>query len=165
MEKLKFTCPTILDGGEFPLEHTGKGDNVSPEFLLKNLSLQAETLAVVLEDLNHPLKKEFTHWLIWNLPALSRIPAKIPQGFAVANLQGARQGIAYGWHCYAGPKPPLGQTHAYRFTIYVLDTILDLGKWTRKHQLLKAMEGHILQKGELTASFGSPKNLTFFPVG
>ncbi|EFQ56493.1 YbhB/YbcL family Raf kinase inhibitor-like protein [Streptococcus downei] len=164
MENLRVTCPTILDGGEFSLEHTGKGDNISPEFLLKNLTPQAKSLAIILEDLDHPLKKNFTHWLIWNLPASSRIPAKIPHGFAPETPQGARQGIAYGWHGYAGPKPPLGQTHDYRFTVYALDESLSLSRWTRKGQLLKAMGGHILQKGQLTASFGSPKDFTPLPI-
>ncbi|AWN19507.1 YbhB/YbcL family Raf kinase inhibitor-like protein [Streptococcus sobrinus] len=165
MEKLIVTCPRILDRGDFPLEHTGVGDNVSPEFLLKNLSSKAETLAIILEDLDHPLKKDFTHWLIWNLPALSRIPAHLAPGFVVKEPEGARQGIAYGWHRYAGPKPPLGQTHTYRFTIYALDRPLALGQWTRKRQLLKAMEGHILQEGQLTANFGSPKDFTPLPAG
>lgn len=157
IERLDFSCPTISEGGEFPLEHTGKGEDRSPEFYIKNLSPQAQTLAITLEDLTHPLKKEFTHWLIWNLPASSHIKDDLPQGLELADPQGARQGIAYGWYRYAGPKPPLGQNHKYRFTIYSLDCSLSLNRWTRKSSLLRAMQGHILQKGQLTASFGNKK--------
>ncbi|MFC3932647.1 YbhB/YbcL family Raf kinase inhibitor-like protein [Streptococcus dentapri] len=165
VERLLFTCPGFFDGGEFPIDNTGKGENKSPAFYLENLSPQAKTLAITLEDLTHPLKKDFTHWLIWNIPISTRIPPAIARGFEPANLVPARQGIAYGWYAYAGPKPPLGQTHRYRFIVYVLDSPLNLGRWTLKAQLLKAMQGHILQKGELTASFGSPKNLRPLPAG
>ena len=37
IERLDFVCPTIPEGGEFPLEHTGKGEDRSPEFFIKNL--------------------------------------------------------------------------------------------------------------------------------
>ena len=30
IERLDFVCPTIPEGGEFPLEHTGKGEDISP---------------------------------------------------------------------------------------------------------------------------------------
>lgn len=30
------------------------------------------------------------------------------------------QGLAYGWYRYAGPKPPKGKKHLYRFTLYAL---------------------------------------------
>ncbi|MGT2959800.1 YbhB/YbcL family Raf kinase inhibitor-like protein [Streptococcus caballi] len=157
IEKLNFTCPGFFEGGEFPLDNTGRGADQSPEFFLQNLSPQAHSLAILLEDLDHPIKKSFTHWLIWNIPASSHIPANLSAGYDVAELKGAHQGIAYGWHVYAGPKPPLGQTHRYRFTVYALDTTFDLGTWTRKSQLIKAMKGHVLQEGQLIASFGSNK--------
>ncbi|MGT2908066.1 YbhB/YbcL family Raf kinase inhibitor-like protein [Streptococcus dentiloxodontae] len=156
-EKLVITCSGIFEGGEFPLENTGFGANQSPEFHLKNLSQKARTLAIILEDLDHPLKKNFTHWLIWNLPALSHVPAGIEKGSEVTYPSGARQGISYGWYRYAGPKPPMGRVHRYRFTIYSLDIVLDLNRWTDKGRLLRAMEGHILQKGTLTATFGDKK--------
>ncbi|MEX2804599.1 YbhB/YbcL family Raf kinase inhibitor-like protein [Streptococcus sp. H31] len=155
--RLLFSCAGIEEGGEFPIIYTGRGENISPEFHLKNLDPQAETLALTLEDLNHPLKKEFTHWLIWDIPARAAIPSGIPKGKTVAELGHAKQGLAYGWHCYAGPKPPFGQTHRYRFTLYSLNRSLDLSPYTRKSVFLKAASPYILQKGELTASFGSKK--------
>ncbi|MGT2929165.1 YbhB/YbcL family Raf kinase inhibitor-like protein [Streptococcus dentasini] len=164
VDKLKFTCPGIFEGGQFPIDNTGRGKDQSPAFYLDNLSPQAQVLAIILEDLTHPLKKEFTHWLIWNIPASSRIPSGLMGGFEAENLPSARQGLAYRGYRYAGPRPPLGQTHDYRFTVYVLDQSMELGRWTWKPQLLKAMQGHILQKGQLTASFGSEKPLTPIPA-
>ena len=63
---LEFECLGIENGGIFPPEHTGRGEDSSPEFIIHNLSEQCNTLAITLEDLSHPIKG-FTHWLIWNI--------------------------------------------------------------------------------------------------
>ena len=153
---LEFTCTGIENGGTFPIKNTGYGEDDSPEFVLHNLSDKAKTLAITLEDLSHPIKG-FTHWLIWNIPAEIRIPEGIVAGKTVGKPKEAKQGIAYGFHRYAGPKPPKGKTHKFCFTIYVLDCSFDLGTNCLKHGFLKKARGHILQKGSLVAEFEGKK--------
>ena len=151
IETLRFRCPGLENGGRFPLDNTGRGKDLSPEIVLENLSAQARTLAVTLEDLSHPVKN-FTHWVMWNFPARKVIPGGIPK---YERLEcGAAQGLAYGMHRYAGPKPPPFIRHRYRLTVYALDCVLGLSSNARKKQFLKAAEGHILQAGSLTAEFG-----------
>ena len=149
---LSFTCPGLSEGGTFPLSLTGRGRDLSPEFLLHNLSPEAVTLAVTLEDMSHHIR-HFTHWLLWNFPAAERIPGGLPAGRILPGQGEARQGIAYGLHRYAGPKPPRGRTHIYRFTVYALDAALPLGPCARKGRFLRCAQGHILQMGTLTARF------------
>ena len=139
---LQFECVGIKDGGVFPLANTGRGRDVSPEFVIHNLAPSAQTLVVTLEDLRHPIKN-FTHWLIWNIPATK----------TVVELGNAVQGVAYGWHRYAGPKPPKGKRHKYRFTIYALDCRLDLGVAATKRKVLKMAAGHIIQQGSICGYF------------
>ncbi len=150
MESLCFHCPGLEDGGRFPLDHTGRGKDLSPEIVLENLSPKARTLAVTLEDLSHPIR-DFTHWVLWDYPAGTGIPGGLPRGGRLEN--GAVQGVAYGFHRYAGPKPPRRACHRYRLTVYALDGSLDLGPNARKRQFLRAAAGHVLQKGSLTAEF------------
>ena len=152
IERLIFTCPGLADEGTFPLSLTGRGQDLSPELLLRNLSPAARTLAVTLEDTSHPIRN-FTHWLLWNFPAAERIPGGLPAGKSLPGWGGARQGVAYGLHRYAGPKPPRGKTHVYRLTAYALDCALPLGPWTNKRRFLRSAQGHILQMGSLTARF------------
>ncbi len=144
---LEFTCTGMEDGGRFPVENTGRGMDVSPEFVIGNLSPRARTIAITLEDLTHPIK-DFTHWVIWNIPATDRIKAGIPAGASVPGMGGARQGIGYGFHRYAGPKPPKDKTHTYRFTVYALDCTMELGVNTTKRGFLRKAEGHILMNKE-----------------
>lgn len=146
---LKVLCPGI-ENGTFRLEHTGRGEDRSPELILEGLSPQAKTLAVVLEDMSHPIKG-FTHWVIWNLPAADRIPGAIPAGRTVSG--GGVQGVAYGLHRYAGPKPPRHTRHTYRFTVYALNCALDLSSSARKKAFLRKAEEHILQKGSISGEF------------
>ena len=151
MELLHIRCPGIEDG-KFLLDHTGRGRDLSPELLLENLSPEAVTLAVTLEDLSHPIKG-FTHWVIWNIPAADRIGPAIPAGGTVPSLGGAKQGIGYGLHRYAGPKPPKGKTHVYRFTLYSLSQRLDLSSYAGKRTFLRKADRLILQAGSITGAF------------
>ena len=150
--RLEFKCEGMNDGGKFPLENTGRGRDVSPAFTIENLSPRAKSLMIVLEDLSHPIKN-FTHWVIWNIPAMDRIPAEIAPGKAAAALNGALQGIGYGMHRYAGPKPPKGKTHKYRFSIYALDRDLNAGPLSTKKRVLDKAANHIIQRGSICGYF------------
>ena len=125
---------------------TGYGEDISPEFIIKNLSPQAKTIAIILEDLDHPIKN-FTHWVIWNIPAAEIIKESI------SSDEKMKQGIAYGWHRYAGPKPPKSKSHSYKFTLYILDCEMNLSANIFKKTFLKKIKGHILQKGEIIGKF------------
>ena len=149
MDILSVHCLGI-ENDKFHIDHTGRGADRSPELVLENLSPGAKTLAVTLEDMSHPIKG-FTHWVIWNLPVSDKIPGAIPAGKTLPG--GGVQGVAYGLHRYAGPKPPKGKTHVYRFTVYALDCTLDLSSGTRKKAFLRAAEGHILQSGSISGEF------------
>ncbi|MBD5093906.1 MAG: YbhB/YbcL family Raf kinase inhibitor-like protein [Subdoligranulum sp.] len=150
---LLFECVGMKNGDKFPIKNTGRGQNVSPEFLIKNLSPAAKTLAVTLEDIRHPLFKDFTHWLIWNIPAAEKIAGAIPAGRIVPNLGNARQGLGYGWYKYAGPKPPKGSKHLYRFTIYALDSEIELSFLPTKRRFIERAKGHIIQQGNIVGEF------------
>ena len=149
MKSLEICCPGIQNVKFLP-DHTGRGRDLSPELILDGLSPEAKTLAVVLEDMSHPIKG-FTHWLVWNLPVSDRISGAIPAGRTVSG--GGVQGVAYGLHRYAGPKPPRRTQHTYRFTVYALDCALDLSPASRKKVFLRASEGHVLQRGSIFGEF------------
>ena len=151
MAQLIFSLSDFINGDTFPIDHTGRGKDLSPEIVIENLSDNVKTLAVTLEDISHPIKN-FTHWIIWNIPATSKIEKAISKGKYVSDI-GATQGVAYGMHKYAGPKPPRGKTHKYRITVYALDCLIDLSANKRKKHFLKKAENHILQKGCLEYKF------------
>lgn len=153
IDNLIFECSGMKNGEKIPVVNTGRGQDISPEFIIKNLSSHAKTLAIILEYIKHPLFKEFTHWFIWNIPASEKVEAAIPSGKVVPGLGNARQGIGYGWYKYAGPKPPKGKQHLYRFTMYALDREIDLKGFPIKSFFIKKAKGHIIQQGSIVGNY------------
>lgn len=54
---------------------------------------------------------------------------------------------------YMGPCPPEGEHHEYIFTVYALDTILDLPPGVDSGPVYSAMEGHIIASVVLTGTY------------
>jgi Raf kinase inhibitor-like YbhB/YbcL family protein len=151
-EALMVTSDAFTEGGKIPLKYTGRAEDISPGLKLSAVSEKAKSIAVIMDDQDVPGLGILTHWVIWNLPVQNFIPENIPHGETVASLGNAMQGIGYGRHRYRGPNPPHG-SHRYQFNVYVLDKKLDLSGDSGKKELLKAMEGHILQYGSITGLF------------
>ncbi|WP_243135074.1 MULTISPECIES: YbhB/YbcL family Raf kinase inhibitor-like protein [Blautia] len=116
---------------------------------------KAVSVAIIMNDLDIPMVKEYTHWLIWNIPPQKEIPENIPYGPVVQELGNAVQGTAYGKNRYRGPKQPIfiRNTHRYVFRIYTLDCILKLPKDAGRKELLDAIKGHVIQEGSITGRY------------
>ena len=71
---------------------------------------------------------------------------QLPDG----TLQGLNSNDVLG---YIGPFPPVWEDHDFAFTLYALDTPLALGYGATRDQVLAAMEGHVLNKGELKGKY------------
>jgi Raf kinase inhibitor-like YbhB/YbcL family protein len=95
------------------------------------------------------------HWIAWNVELLKMIPEKIPKtqvvSFPIRAVQGRN---SFGKIGYNGPCPRAGQIHRYFFKIYGLDTLLDRTGGATKEQLVRAMQGHIVQYGETFVTYG-----------
>jgi len=110
-----------------------------------------KTLALICDDPDAPIGT-WIHWVIYNIPGdICELPENIPPEQEIKNggIQGMNDFRKIG---YGGPCPP-GGTHRYFFKIYALDTEVDLKPGATESQLLKAMEGHILAKGQLMGRY------------
>lgn len=129
------------------------GDDKSPELYIEGLPSETVSLAIVMDDLDHPIQPGFNHWVAWNIAPSNIIPGGLPQGAVVNEPIYIEQGIAYGRHCYRGPKPPFNWNHRYRFTVYALSEKIQLNSESKKNDLLNAMDGCVLAKGELMGKY------------
>jgi Raf kinase inhibitor-like YbhB/YbcL family protein len=141
--ELQIECNDLKNGETFPLKYTYRGEEISPEFILKNLTSEGKTITIIFDDLDHLMN----HWIIWNMPAMDIIPGNLPEDKILSNLENAVQRSKY-----RGPNPPKGIRHKYQFNIYVLDCELK-GKNYSKNKLIEAIEGHILQYGFIYGYF------------
>ncbi|MCI9448395.1 MAG: hypothetical protein HFH36_13715 [Lachnospiraceae bacterium] len=85
----------------------------------------------------------------WDIPATGKIAKAIPPGKRISSPEGAVQGIGYGFHRYAGPKPPKRKSYRYCLTIYALDCKLNLAPSSTKRNVLAKANSHIIQQGEI----------------
>lgn len=151
-EELTVTSEAFESEQSIPIMYTGRGDDISPSLKLSKISTDAKSIAIIMDDIDHPPFGIFNHWVIWNIPVQDTIPQDIPHGAVVETLGGAVQGNGYGKHRYRGPKPPFG-SHRYKFNVYVLDCELDLDSNSGKKELIKCMDGHVIQYGYLIGKF------------
>ncbi|GCF93775.1 hypothetical protein NRIC_16660 [Enterococcus florum] len=149
---LKVSSPAFGPNQAIPEQYSGDGMDISPELNMSELDRRVVSLAVIMDDIDHPLMGVYNHWLIWNIPPQQTIPEAIPKGEKVSTLSGAVQGIGYGKHRYRGPKPPFG-SHRYNYHVFALDQKLNLEASAKKADLLAAMEGHIVQYGFLVGEY------------
>ena len=158
---IQITSSAFAEGDTIPQQHTGVGDNLSPPLAWSNLPEGTKSLALICDDPDAPSRAKprpegpWVHWVIYNLPAdLSKLPAGMARDAELAAPAEARQGHN-SWPSdnvgYLGPMPPPDSgPHRYRFKLYALDMILDLpAADADSDSLLKAMEGHILDRGQL----------------
>jgi len=150
-QELIVTCKDFKNNEFIPKKHTGFGQDISPEFQLGNLTPQAVSIVITMDDLDIPCMKSLNHWVIWNIPRMETIPENIPYGTPVISLGNAIQGNAYGKNRYRGPKQPffIKSAHRYVFELYVLDCTLSLPMTASKKDVIQAMQGHIMQYGNI----------------
>lgn len=113
----------------------------------------------MVEDPDARQNPPFTHWLLYNLPGdLRELPASIAPDPELSKLGGALQGRASnGTIGYFGPRPPTQDSaHHYHFEVFCLGSYLDVGPGADRDQLIKAMTGHVLAKGELVGLYEAP---------
>jgi hypothetical protein len=148
---IKISSAVFENNGLIPVKYTCDGDDISPPLRWEAVPAGAKSIAVICDDPDAPMGT-FVHWVLFNLPADTReLAEKIPADKTLAN--GAKQGTSdFGSIGYGGPCPPSG-THRYFFKIYALDKEVDLPAGANKRQLVKAMEGHILDEGQVIGKY------------
>ena len=147
---MKVTSNAFNEGEHIPDRYACKGLNISPPLDWEPVSGVVK-YAIICEDPDAP-SGTWTHWVIFNLPGEdSSIQEWIMDREKQEN--GAKQGLNdFGTVGYRGPCPP-GGTHRYYFSVYALDTELQLPSKISKLELLKEMDGHIIDEGTLMGRY------------
>ncbi len=149
---IQITSTAFAEGQPIPQKYTCAGPDVSPPLQWTNAPAGAKSLALIADDPDAPMGT-WVHWVIYNLPpATTALAENMPQSPELTD--GAKQGINdFRQTGYGGPCPPSGQPHRYFFKVYALDVTLNLKSGATKEELLKAMEGHVLAKGQLMGTY------------
>lgn len=150
---MKLTSSAFQEGDTIPKQHTADGKDVSPPLKWSDAPAGTRSFVLICDDPDAPVGT-WVHWVLFNLPAdRTELPEGVPPDKVV--LGGAHQGtndfkkIGYG-----GPSPPAGKPHRYFFTLYALDSNLNLEPGASKKDVESAMKGHILAHGQLMGKYG-----------
>lgn len=148
---LALRSEAFVQGEAIPAQYTCDGADVSPPLSWEAPPQGTQSLALIMDDPDAP-RGVWTHWALYNLPPERRaLAAERPSQETLPDggVQGAN---SWGDLGYGGPCPPDGE-HRYNFTLYALDTELDLDAGAEKTAVLAAMEGHILAQGSLMGTY------------
>ena len=144
---LKLNSQAFDDGGLIPVKYTCDGEDISPSLSWSELSDGTRSLALIMDDPDAPAGT-WVHWILYDLPPSSdgvdenmARSRDVPGGGSQGSNSWNRLG-------YGGPCPPSG-THRYIIRLYALDSVLALGPGAEKAKLVQAMEGHVLDRGQL----------------
>lgn len=155
--RMGVTSPSFEDGGIIPDKHTmALGATAgspalawtgAPEGTVSYLLIMHDIDVVVGKGINDNL-----HWLAFNIPASV---TALSEGFPkVAQLPDGTiqlvnpRGVGFG-----PPGAPAGVYHHYVFDVWALDSKLALTSSATRADVMRAMDGHVLDKGTLVGRF------------
>lgn len=137
-----------FQGNQIPVKFTCNGAGISPQLAWGAPPEVTASFALIVTNPDAP-GRTFVHWVLYGLPATARYLSEGLPGLGQLS-DGSRQGRNdFGEIGYGGPCPPAGSPHHYVFTLYALDTKLNLLVGATRAQVEAAMQGHILARSEL----------------
>ncbi len=143
------TSAAFAANAPIPVDHTCEGANTTPPLAWSGAPATTQSFAVIVDDPDAPdpaaPKQTWVHWVVVNIPATA---TQLPAGVDGTNDFGKT-----GW---GGPCPPIGR-HRYVFKVYALDAPALGTAGMTKPQLVAAIKGHVLAKGELVGTYEKTK--------
>lgn len=147
---LTLAATDFTAGQKIPKDYTCDGENISPELTWSTVPVNTKSFVLTMTDPDTP-GGVFYHWILYNIPSTLTTLSK--------NLQtlpaGARRGKnSWGKSQYNGPCPPPNSYHRYVFTLYALDSKLELpeNEWEAT-PIFAAMQHRVLTSASLTVGY------------
>jgi Raf kinase inhibitor-like YbhB/YbcL family protein len=148
----------FADGAIVPLKFSFYGTNTQPDFRISNAPASAQSIAIILHDLDVAMggnTEDVLHWVAWNIPVtqpVTQIPeGKLPEGSV--HGRGARGNAYMGMGAPNGPR-----YHHYVFEFYALSSKLDLPATASRAELMEAMKGKVVGKAAYVGRFRNDTN-------
>jgi Raf kinase inhibitor-like YbhB/YbcL family protein len=143
------TSRSFPPNGTIPIDQTCDGKDVSPQLTWSAPPPGTQSLALEVSDPD--TSKNFTHWLVFNIPP---DVTQIAEGAELASVHGTIGVNDFPDTRYGGPCPPKGEVHRYVFQLYALNATLPLHEGAGRAAVDAAMAGHVLGFGKVTGTFG-----------
>jgi hypothetical protein len=142
---MKIQSSAFAESTFIPKLYTCDGQDKIPPMQFLDVPAETKSLALIIDDPDAALSGGWDHYVGWNISSDTK---EVKEGVEPAAVDGKNSWSEIG---YKGPCPPA--EHRYYFKLFALDTKFDLPKGATKKELLKAMQGHILEKAELMGKY------------
>jgi len=159
---MQLSSSDFQDGGIIPDQFTGKVNvagqppkAISPALSWTGTPAGTQSFVLIMHDPDVMVGKGTTdnlHWLAFNIPGTATsLPQNVPTTATLPDgtIQ-PRNRTSFG---FQGPGAPAPIYHHYTFSIWALDTKLALTETATRDDVMKAMDGHVLDKGFLVGRF------------
>lgn len=139
---LKINSPVLQPGGRIPLEHSCYRKNKSPPLGWADAPRGTKNLVVFFEAVD-AVEGDSLQWAVYNIPVtMTALSGALPKEPLLSD--GTAQALNDGGNIgYIGPCKPKGE-FPYRLRVFALDTALDLPGALKKDDLIRAINGHII---------------------
>ena len=143
---LSISSPAFKHQENIPSKYTCQGEDINPALRISGVPKTAKSLVLISDDPDAPMGT-WDHWIVVNIAPTTTVidESSIPKEAVQVTNSWKRSD-------YGGPCPPSG-THRYFFKLYAIDTMLFLTSSATKHDVEKAMQGHIIEKAELVGLY------------
>ncbi len=144
--KLSITSPNFNNYSKIPEEFSCTWDDIHPELHFTNIPKNTKSLALIMDDQEAPWW-EWIHWMIWNILPTTENIEKDNNPMQSTTWLNSFWEYKYWWPC------PPSWTHKYSFTLYALDTVLNIAESSSKKEILYAMSWSIIENAILVGKF------------
>ena len=162
--KLSVTSPAYKNGDLIPARYSGYEQNASVPLTWTAGPEGTKSYVILMDDPDAKVMQlPVPHWVAWNIPsdttALREGVAKLHRLIDPKLMdQGANYSGKVG---YDGPRPAAGDPpHNYHIQVLAVDTKLELPLGAKRADVLAAIRGHVLAKGDLVGRFARPPEPT-----
>jgi Raf kinase inhibitor-like YbhB/YbcL family protein len=147
LPNLNVSSSSFQHGETIPTEFTCDGENVSPPLEWLEGPASTEEFALIVDDPDAP-RGISTHWILINIPSdtTSIERGSVPDRSVEAETRPAETG-------YRGPCPPEGEEHEYRFTVYAVETVIEVSGNAGRNEVLAAIEDHVVAGGQFSGMY------------
>ncbi len=153
------TSAAFADGAPIPDAHAAEGQGISPPVSWAAGPEGTRSYALIMDDPDATGEAPFTHWVLYDIPAdvaslREAVPGTPRLEIPAGALQGPNDRGSIG---YYGPRPPKGDpAHRYHVQVFALDAELGLPFGATRAEVIGAMRGHVLAKGEVVGTYQRP---------
>ena len=146
---MDLTSKAFANGGIIPKKYGYNHGNFSLPLTFEEIPEKTISLALIMDDPDAiaVVGKNWTHWLVWNIPASIN---EFEENFIPKNIiQGTNDFETIG---YGGPAPP-DKEHTYVFRLYAISRFLELSEGSIKSQLEKSIENYVIEESRLEGKY------------